>query len=159
MKAISPLISVIILIGIVVAIGSMLSPWVTRLVLTAMYGASNDTQTRELCRNTAYDFDTSYGNLGLEWDFGSDMLRAKIENTGTINLHGFSFELETETAGGMNIYDFLPRDTSQRTKTNPLKPGQDVILEANITESVSGTLREVKILNEACTSVYITQGF
>ncbi|RLJ10344.1 MAG: hypothetical protein DRP15_00205 [Candidatus Aenigmatarchaeota archaeon] len=160
MKGVSPLISMIILIGIAIAIGAMLSPWITRLITSGMNEASNQTHTEIKCQNLAYDFDSSYGVNGAEWDFSgsNDWLRVKIVNTGTINVYGFSFEILLDS-GTPVIKHFVATSSTQRTESKPLRPGQSYIIEANITEDLTGTIKEIKILNAVCPEIYATIRF
>ena len=91
MKGISPLIGAVMLISIIIVLGAMLGPWIIKLAQESVNNSGNDVDREIYCRDMSYDF---YGS-GLEWDFsGSDYLRAEIKNYGTVDVYGFSFEVE-----------------------------------------------------------------
>ena len=114
-----------------------------------------DVENQITCQNMGYDFDSSYGNSGADWDFSgaNDWLRAKVVNTGTINLHSFSFQVYIQGSG----YKFF--QAKNQSPENLLKPGQSILLDADITEDLSGAVTEVRILNGVCTAFSLTQEF
>jgi flagellin-like protein len=156
LAGISPIISAVIVIAIVFAIAATISPWMYSLVTGVTNQTQTSTETEIRCRNAAYDFYTSYGTYGVSWGFSTvnNTLGAMIKNTGTVNLHGFSFELIfNETI----IEYFDPTSGTQKTSSNPLKPGQQAFLNASFTKDVNDTLTSVKVLNSVCLSVYASQ--
>lgn len=159
MRGVSPVISAVIVVAIVFGIAALTTPWMFELAQNATNQTQAYQQTSLLCQNTAYDFDTSYGIYGVSWNFSSapDTLDVKIINTGNTNLQGFSIEILINTTTGLDIILLDINSTYQRTGANPLKPGQTTILKANITQNLTGTLREVKVLNEVCPSFYVAQ--
>lgn len=155
-KAVSPLISTILVIAIIVVIAGMLGPWAMNFAGRSVNNTGGNVENQITCQNTAYDFDSSYGNSGVEWDFSgsSDWLRAKIVNTGSVSLHSFSFQVYVQGVG----YRFFPAK-NQITPDSPLKPAQSAVIEANISEDLTGSVTEVRILNGICKSVSIAQEF
>jgi len=153
---ISPIISAVLLIAVIFTISAFVSPWIFNLARDVTNQTQTDTQTDIKCNNAAYDFQTSYGENGVEWHFSTvnNTLGAKIRNTGTINLYNFSFEL---TFNETIIEYFDAKAESQRTSANPLKPGQTAFLNASFTKDVNDTLTEIKILNVVCLNVYASQ--
>ena len=87
----------------------------------------------------------------------SDSLEAKIVNTGSVNLYNFTFEILTNSSAGFQVTELDVNSTSQKTTGSPLKPGQSAILKALFTIDVNGTLKEVKVLNLVCPSLFVTQ--
>jgi len=158
-KGISPVISAVIVVAIVFAIAALSTPWMFEITQNATNQTQIYQETSLLCQNTAYDFDTDYGTYGVSWNFSgtNDTLDVKIINTGSTNLRGFSIEILIDTTTGLDIKQLDVNSTYQRTGANPLKPGQTAILKANITQDLTGTLQEVKILNEVCPSFYVAQ--
>lgn len=156
MKAISELLSVIIIIGIIVVIAGLIGPWAINFSKRQVNNTGQNVDSQITCQATSYDFDSSYGNSGVEWDFSgsSDWLRAKVINTGSVNLHSFSFQLYVQGSG----YKFY-QTKNQITPDNSLKPGQSIILEANITDDLPDQLTEVKVLNGVCRTFSATQEF
>ena len=160
MKAISDIISAVILIAITVGLGAIISPWLNTLTRDVSNQTSSTTLRDIACRSAAYDFDTSFGTNGVIVNITSaaDSIKAKIVNTGTVNFHGFSFEIEiTQTGKEREIIQFPVNVSSQKTEALPLKPGQSTILSANITQDLNGTVHEVKILNAVCPEKFIKQ--
>jgi hypothetical protein len=154
MKGISELLSVIIIIGIIVVIAGLVGPWAMNFSKRQVGNVGDNADSQITCQAVSYDFDSSYGNSGVEWDFPQRMLRAKVMNTGTVSLHGFSFQLYVQGTG----YKFYQAKNAM-TPDRPLKPGQSAVLEANITEDLAGQLTEVKVLNGVCRTFSATQEF
>jgi FlaG/FlaF family flagellin (archaellin) len=159
---VSPLVSAVILIAVIFAIAASIAPWMFGITTELANQSSTTAQTHMLCQNTAYDYDTGYGTFGVSWNFSgsqptSDILQAKVVNTGTVNLYNFSFEIEIDSSGTLEILEFPVNGTSQRTSANPLKPGSSTILRANLTQNLEGTLKSVKVMNLVCPDVYISQ--
>jgi len=153
-KAVSPLMSTILVISIIFVIAGIVGPWALNFSKKEVGNTGENTENQITCQSTSYDFDSSYGNSGVEWEFPQRMLRAKVMNTGSVSLHSFSFQLYIQDSG----YRFYQTKNSI-TPDNPLKPGQSAILEANITEDLSGQLTEVKVLNGVCSTFILTQEF
>ncbi len=153
MRGVSPLISTVIVIGIVFAIAAMVSPWMLEFVSDTTNQTSENAGREIKCGNAAYDFVTSYGSYGVDWDFSTinNSLGARIRNTGTVTLHGFYFEL---TFNDTVIEYYNATAGTQRTSMYPLRPGETVMLNASLTKDVNETLTSVKILNPVCRSVY-----
>ncbi len=162
-KGLSPLISVTILIVIAISIASFMAPWMYELVV----GTANETQAtadrQVMCRNAGLDFDSSYGYYGVSYNFSanesageSDFLRAKVMNTGTVNLRGFSFELTVENQSVEQILYYEPTSATQKTLSDPLRPSRSAIISANITSGIDGNttiLRSVKVITSVCPEV------
>lgn len=155
-KGVSPIVSTVIVVLLVFAIAALVSPWVLDMVTQVSNETSQRTDMQLRCQNTAYDFDTNYGTMGLNWNFtgSQDTLNAKIVNTGSINLYNFTFELVIDTGTGMDVMRFSPNSTNQITRADPLEPGESEILVANVTTDINGTLTEVKIMNTICPKIY-----
>jgi hypothetical protein len=155
MKAISELLSVVIIIGVIVVIAGLVGPWAMNFAGSQVNNTGGNADSQITCQAASYDFDSSYGNSGADWDFsGQDWLRAKVMNTGTVSLHSFSFQIYVQGSG----YVFLPVKNAI-TPDSPLKPGQTALLEADIAEDLAGTLTEVRVLNGVCSTFILAQEF
>lgn len=161
MKGVSALISTVIMIALVFGLGAILSPWINTLTRDVTNQTSTTTLQQVFCRSAAYDFDTSFATSGISNNITNtttDSLAAKVVNTGTVNLHAFSFEIEiTPTGKDREIKQIPVNASSQKTESLPLKPGQSVILRANFSEDLNGTVHNVKILNGVCPEKFIDQ--
>ncbi|MBU0530449.1 MAG: hypothetical protein KKC05_02145 [Nanoarchaeota archaeon] len=155
-KGVSPIMASVMLILIATTIAAIVGPWMIDLARTTSNQTSSDTDMQLRCKNTAYDFDTSYEDNGVNWSASSNELKVKITNTGTMNLYNFTFEV---TVNSSIIRHYNSTTATQKTMEVPLKPGQSVILQAdNTTNIVGSTLNSVKILNDiVCTRVYVEQ--
>jgi hypothetical protein len=163
MKALSPIVSVVILVVISLSIASIVAPWMYNLVSTTANETGTSTQQQVRCRMAGLDFDTGYGNYGITSNFSlnvsaneTDWIRAKIENTGNIDLYGFTFEVLITNVSEDHIMHYEPTDASQFTSSYPLRTGRSGIIVANISEDWNesfATLEEVKIITSVCPEV------
>jgi FlaG/FlaF family flagellin (archaellin) len=155
-KALSPLISVAVLVVISIALASTIAPWLYELVLTTTNETSTTTQRQIKCRSAAFDLDSNYGYYGIQWNFtgnNTDSLKARIVNNGNVDLWGFSFEITLESGSGDEIKHYETTTATTTTESNPLRPPMSKIIEANITEDINSsvsTLKSVKVLNSVC---------
>ena len=158
MKGISPIIGSVIVIALAFSLAVFLGPWMWNLATHVANQTQQSTEEQLVCQQTSYDFDTGYGNYGIKWNFSKSPaeLSVKIINTGSINLYNFSFEIYIDNSTSPIRHYDVTEDT-QKSLLDPLKPGESTILKANITESISGILKEVKILNQVCPSFYLSQ--
>lgn len=152
-KGISPIISTVLMILVAVMIAAFVGPWSVNLATTTSNASADNAMTQINCQNTFYDFSTDYGNNagvnitvvgGNIWE-----LKAKIENTGTRNVYGFSFQLSNSS----EIFNCDVTSATQKTSADPLRPGEECILDAYLTGScynISDTLTKVKIINNVC---------
>lgn len=146
MRGLSPLIGAVILITITFTLAAIISPWVGRLAQQSTNQTGQDVNREIYCQQMSYDFVSDYGSYGVDWDFSgtTDYLRVKIKNYGTVNVYDFSFELELSD---YSLVRFDAEPDSQKTSTNPLKPGESAIIEANITQDITQNLNKVTIRN------------
>jgi archaellum component FlaG (FlaF/FlaG flagellin family) len=156
MMGVSELVSTVVLIVVVMAIGAFVSPWAFNLVRTSANQTTSNTDMQLLCQNVGYDFDNNYGTNGLVWNLtgANTTLKAKVVNTGTINVYNFMFDIVINNS---LIYEVDVNTTSQKTPASPLKPGQSAILVMNTTTDYNDTLTEVTIRNSVCPSRYLTR--
>lgn len=153
------MISAVILILIVIAMAAIVGPWVLNIATETAGGAGQTTEQQIICQRTAYDFDTDYGINGVDWNFTgtNGTITTKIINTGTQNLYNFSFELTMQTPLGERLIVYPEINVTletQRTKTNPLKPGNSHILDGEISNiNDTWSLTGVKIINIVCPRV------
>ncbi len=156
-KGIDPIISTVLLIAIVAALAAFISPWAFNLATRTTNQTATEADLRILCQNAGYDFETTYGSNGVISNFSgtSDSISVKLLNTGQANLHNFSFELFFNSSdSGLVVKEYMVNSSVQKTSAQPLKPGSSVILQAIVTDNLNGTLKNVKIRNEACPSVF-----
>ena len=154
LKGVSPIISTILLILISIAIAAFVGPWSINLATTTSNASATNAMSQIDCQNTFYDFSTDYGNYEGVNITGSGGLiiefKAKLENTGTRNVYGFSFQLSNST----DIFNCAVTTATQKSSADPLRPGEECIIEAllsgecmNIGET---SITKVKVLNSVC---------
>jgi flagellin-like protein len=146
MKGVSPLISTVVLISIIFTLAAIIGPWVFDITLEAENQTSHDVDKQLICQQMSYDFVMDYGSDGIEYDFSgsNDYFRAQIKNYGTVNAYGFTFEFMLDN---FYIKRFPATFETQKTKDDSLRPSESAVIEANITEDLSGTLNRVSVLN------------
>ena len=146
MRGLSPLIGAIILITITFTLAATMLPWIIKLTEQSTNQTDQNVNKDIYCRDMSYDFVTEYGTYGIEWDFsgGSDYLRVKIKNYGTVNVYDFSFDLELSD---YSLIRFSATTESQKTRINALKPGDSAVIEANIAQDLTQDLNKVIIRN------------
>lgn len=156
---ISPLIATAIIISLVFALGAIIAPFTFQLATTTTNETTTTVTETLKCRNMAYDFETSFGIDGVNWNFSGSttLVEVRIMNTGTINVHDFSFEILLNSTNGLEIKHYDTNSSFQKTSSSPLKPSQSAILRAAIPDDLNGTLKEVKILNQVCLNVFVRQ--
>lgn len=163
MKALSPIVSVVMLIVISLSIATLVSTWMYDLVTTTANETGATTQQLVRCRNAGLDFDTNYGYYGVQSNFSgnvsaneTDWIRIKIVNTGTIDLYGFTVEATLLNNSLEQIEHYGLTSASEKTPSYPLRASESAIITADITYDINEsttTLREVKVLNSVCSGV------
>lgn len=155
-KALSPLIAVTLLIVIAISIVTLIAPWMYDLVMSTMNETDTTTRQQVRCRNAGLDFDPNYAYYGVDWNFtgnGSDWIKVKLVNSKNLDLHSFSFEVTYDSSGGEEIRHYGVTSATAITETDPLRPGQSAIIQADMTEDINETelsLKSVKVLNSVC---------
>jgi archaellum component FlaF (FlaF/FlaG flagellin family) len=146
MKGMSPIIAAVLLIAISVAVGVLLSSWVTHWVSSRKSEASSACVTHTNYRIDSAKFDTSTNNLTLV-----------ITNLGIVDLYGFSIQV----LNGTDVEIYNESDTRVRispnvTQTNPLKEQRSAVIRISMYGSyhsgLGNTADQIKILNKACPS-------
>lgn len=155
-KGISPLIASVMMIAIVVLMAAVIGPWAMKIATDTSSGTEDSVNQDLICRQTSYAFDSDYGSSGVAWNFNgtNGTVSAKISNTGSQNLYNFSIELVLQTPAGVKLVIYpevnITSDT-RRTKANPLRPGYDWILDAEVINiNDTWSLTEVKVINDVC---------
>jgi len=144
MKGISPFIAAILLIAFVVAVGSIVSPWLTSFTKSKTSEVEDKSEGQIDCIFSSLDFSSS----DVEYNFSTtpDWVNITIDNTGSTNLYNFEISLTVD--GEVKVYS--PTSGSQKTSSNPLRPGERTILITNITDDLSGTLEKVRVVAKNC---------
>ena len=145
MKGISPVIAAVVLIAISVAVGVLLSGWVTQFV-------SKETEIANSCvTNTNYKIDSA------TYSTATQRMTVMITNLNTMELYGFSVQMQNTTH--IVLYNYTEPDFSispNVSKTDPLKDQRSaiIIVDMNGTKGDYGNLAytatELKVLNSAC---------
>jgi len=163
MKGLSPIISVVILVALSISLMSYVAPWMYNMVYKTTNSTGSEAQRQIMCRNAGLGLDDSYGSYGIDYNFSfnvsaneTDWIKAKVVNTGTVNLYAFTFEVLIQNGTEEDIYHYGLTDSSERTAANPLYSAMSAILTANVTEDwneSTAVVREVKIINAVCPEV------
>lgn len=150
MKGISPIIATAAMVVLVFVLASLVGPWMLDLARTVTTTTENETTKEMECNYAGYDFDTDYATNGVNWSSALKTIYAQIKNTGTQNLYDFSFEVKMN---GTSIRNFDPTTSTDKTESDPLRPGRTALLNASITINLANTtINSVKIVNSICPS-------
>lgn len=155
-KGVSTLISTVTVILLVFLIATAVTPWALDLTRDMTNSTEFTADEQIVCQGTSFDYDSNYGSSGISYNFTGtvDSLQAKIINTGSQNLYGFTFEITLNTTA---IERVELTSATQKTKSNPLRPGESAIINATLTKNYNETLSEVKVINNVCKKKYINQ--
>jgi hypothetical protein len=146
MKGVDTLIGAILIITISLTLAALIGPWMMRLAQESQNQTGDNVDKEIYCREMSYDFVQDYGINGVSWDFSgaSDYLRVKVKNYGTVNVYGFSFELEL---ADYSLIRLEATQISQKPKASPLRVGESAVIEANITQDITQNLSKVSVRN------------
>jgi len=144
MKGISPVIASVLLIGITVAVGVMLSSWVTHWV---------DVRTQQA--SSACVTSTNYKVDSVTFSYATNNMTIVVTNHGSIDLYGFSVELMNGTEVSLyNSSDSRFRISPNITQANPLRQQRTAVISLDMggdyESSLAITADRIKILNSAC---------
>jgi hypothetical protein len=144
MKGISPVIASVILIGISIAVGVLLSSWVTHWVSSRTQEANNACVT-----STNYKIDEASFNSE------TNIITLVITNLGSTEIYGFSVQIMNKTDpqeyNSENSNFIISPDITQ---SNPLKQQRSAIITFKMEDDWNVTLVKtadiIKVLNKAC---------
>ena len=144
MKGISPVIAAVLLIGISVAVGVMISSWITHWVSSRTIQASSACVTSTNYRIDSATFRSSANNLTLV-----------LTNLGSVELYGFGVQV----LNGTDVYVYNSTDPKLRispniTETNPLREQRSAVIMIDMAggfhSNLGSTADQIKVLNKAC---------
>lgn len=147
MDGISPLVSTVVIVAIVLGVATIIGPWMYHLATTVMNTTGTSAEQETECRNAGLSFDSDYGYYGVNWNSTTNVLLAKIVNSGLVDLHTFTFEL---TINSTQVEQYNPTSETQKTSADPLRAGESTILNASLPSLAGSTLNSVKIINTVC---------
>lgn len=144
MKGISPVIASVLLIGITVAIGVMMSSWITHWI-------SNETQDISSACATS----TNYNIDSASYSIADEAMTIQITNIGSVDVYEFSVQL----MNGTDVMVYNSTDTKFKispniTESNPLKQQRSAIIKLTMDTDYESGLGEtsdfMKVLNGVC---------
>jgi flagellin-like protein len=150
MKGVSPVIATILLIAVAIAVGILLTNWVTHLTITQMGNAAS-------CSiNTIYVIDSAEFNKTTALN---STLLLKVTNKGAEPIYGFGAIIDNGTA----IFTFNSSSTLMDqggiSSGNTLTRERSAYLTVNMTNTTAGhtlmgtTMNNIKVTNNACPAV------
>ncbi len=150
-RGVSPVIAVVLLIGVAVSMGILVTTWVTHWVSFQI------TEVGLSC-----SVDTNYILEAVTFNLtGDELLRIKITNKGAREIYGFSAILDngTRIVRLNSTSELIAQDNIN--DTNPLEREESEYIMIMLNETdydeafpyFGSTLTEVKILNTVCDSV------
>jgi len=144
MKGISPVIASVLLIGITVAVGVMLSSWITHFIGTRTQDISSACATSTNYKIDSASFKSSTNNMTII-----------LTNLGTIELYGFGVQIMNATEVMVyNISDAKFKISPNITQSAPLKQQRSAIIVISMSGDYETNLGKttdlIKVLNNAC---------
>lgn len=146
MKGMSPIIAAVLLIAITVAVGVLLSTWITHWVSSRTTEASSACVTKTNYRIDSATYNSATTNMTLI-----------VTNLGLVELYGFSVQL----LNGTDVYVYNTTDARLRvspniTEADPLKEQRSALILIDMNgdyhSGLGNTADQIKILNLACPS-------
>jgi len=144
MKGISPVIASVLLIGIAVAVGVLVSSWITHWVSTRTQQASSACVT-----STNYKIDSA--TFGLT----TNNMTITITNLGSTELYGFSVQIMNTTS--VSVYNSSDAEFSMSpniTQSSPLREQRSAVIILNMNgdyaSNLGKTADRIKVINNAC---------
>jgi archaellum component FlaF (FlaF/FlaG flagellin family) len=144
MKGMSPVIAAVLLIGISIAVGVLISSWVTHWVSSRTQQASSACVTSTNYRIDSATFDSPTNNTTIV-----------LTNLGSVGLYGF----DVQVLNGTDVHVYNSTDPRVRispniTETDPLKEQRSAVVIINMNgayhSGLGSTVDQIKILNKAC---------
>jgi flagellin-like protein len=129
-KGLSPIIAVVILIGIAVMAGGILSSWVTSFV--------SDSARQDTCAIT-----TMYTLSEATYNASSGIVKVKVKNTGSVSLRNFSIEADNGTQMGRAPASFPDPSYS-------VGSGMAQYVVANASNGSVTNVISITVLTESC---------
>jgi len=144
MKGISPIIASVLLIGITVVVGVMLSSWITHWVGTRTQEASSACATSTNYKIDSATFSSATSNMTII-----------LTNYGSVDLYGLSVQVMNLTEVTVyNSTDARFRISPNITQSNPLKQQRSAVIIIDMAGSyhsnLGRTADRIKVLNSAC---------
>ena len=144
-KGISPLISAVILIAIVIGVGTIISGWSSQFIKkqTGKVGERGQID----CVYSSLYFKPADVDCNLSGTPGLG-LNVTVTNTGSVDLYDFEVTL---TLADHSVYSYGLTAATNKTSSNPLKSGSKAHLNVNITDDLSGnTPAKVRVVAKNC---------
>ncbi len=134
-KAISPVIAVVVLVGVAIMLGGLISSWMSSFV-------------QESSRNNACSITTMYTITDATVNESTGELIVRLKNVGKDTLYNFSMEVDNGT-----VIDLLP--ATAPADTYELGPGRTQLIRSNISnynisrENITN-IDTVTVLTKSC---------
>ena len=145
MKGLSPIIAIIVMMGVAITVGILISNWVTQWTTEHL-----DTTASSCALNTNYVIDS------VIFKNSTYTLTIKVTNKNSKSLYGFSVQVENTTEILLfNSSDGNVTFSPNVTSTNRLLRDRSVYIKVNLTRhpTMGSSLTTVKVFNDACSAV------
>ena len=129
-KGLSPLIAVVILVGLAVTVSGLVSSWLGTFV--------TESTTSSTCV-----LNTIYTMSGTTYDTTTGQIKTKIKNAGTLSIYNFTFEADNGT-------DIATFPASAPSATVRITPGQSQYVKANASLYNITNINTITLLVKSC---------
>jgi hypothetical protein len=149
MKAVSPMVAVVILIALTIIIGGILSVWFTSFIKPQLGGTEETMEKQQRCGASYLKIlkvENDTGVAGAETDFFRITLDYK---SGSEDLYNFVFSIAGATGVGKN-------ESKIFTEANPMAPGTMYTFEVKLDKNVTYPLSLVKVTATCLKDILVT---
>lgn len=129
-KGVSPVVAVVILIGIAVITGGLLSSWITSFV--------SDSAKQDTC-----SINTMYTLSDVTYNATSGEIKLKVKNTGTVKLYNFTIEADNGT-------DIFLAQASSPDPSYLVDTGRAQYVAANFSPENMSNILTITVLTQSC---------
>ncbi|QQG40295.1 MAG: hypothetical protein HYS81_02705 [Candidatus Aenigmatarchaeota archaeon] len=143
-KGISPIIAVVLLIGLTVASAAVLVNFYAPFQQARQSEIEQKGSTEAECAFASIEFtdDDVASNLTAS----TDTVNVTVDNTGSVDLYDFQITVTISNIA----YSYEPDNVTKRTAAVPMKPGDKVVFVTNVTDNLSGTITSVEVVGRNC---------
>ncbi|MFB6075696.1 MAG: archaellin/type IV pilin N-terminal domain-containing protein [Candidatus Aenigmatarchaeota archaeon] len=146
-KGISPIISTVLLVAFAIALATIVGPWLTGFTKERGQEVEDRGEKQVNCVYSAIDFDIDdiYYNLSDD-TYPDSSVNITITNSGSEDVYDPKISLHVSN----RMYSYEPIQDTDLNFSNKLEAGTQAYLVTNITDELSGTLKEVRVVFQNC---------
>jgi len=148
-KGVSPIISTVLLVAFAIALATIVGPWLTGFTKDRGKEVDERGEKQVECVYSSIDFEQEdiYYNLNDD-TYPDSTVNITITNSGSVDVYDPKISLHVNN----RIYSYEPTKETDLNSSNRLEAGTQTYLVTNITDELSGTLKDVRVVFQNCPS-------